>query len=261
MPFKHCVLVLSGKGGVGKSTVSVQLAFSLARGGLKVGLLDVDLCGPSVPIMTGLQGREVFQSSTGWLPIESTACPGLVVMSIGFLLTNPKEAVMWRGPKKNSIIKQFIDNVSWGDLDILIVDTPPGTSDEHLSVVESLAGLALDGAVLVTTPQGVALNDVRKEHSFCVKLGIPVIGLVENMSGYMCRCGTVTHIFQSGGGRELAAVLQCPLLGSIPIDASVALSGDQGVCVESQNAAVAAALETICAAVRSFCCLKPVAEQ
>ena len=142
---------------------------------------------------------------------------------------------MWRGPKKNSIIKQFIDNVSWGDLDFLIVDTPPGTSDEHLrcgcsqwrcsrhshavcSVVESLSGLALDGAVLVTTPQGVAVNDVRKEHSFCVKLGIPVMGVVENMSGYMCRCGTVTHIFQSGGGRDLAAVLQCPLLGSIPID-------------------------------------------
>jgi Mrp family chromosome partitioning ATPase len=143
---------------------------------------------------------------------------------------------MWRGPKKNSIIKQFVENVSWGDLNILIVDTPPGTSDEHLrfgflldsswhptytvcSVIESLAGLALDGAVLVTTPQGVALNDVRKEHSFCVKLGIPVIGLVENMSGYTCRCGTVTHIFQCGGGRELAVALQCPLLASIPIDA------------------------------------------
>ncbi|KAL4457368.1 hypothetical protein ABPG75_012233 [Micractinium tetrahymenae] len=180
-PIKHIVLVLSGKGGVGKSTFSAQLAFALAARGLEVGLLDIDICGPSMPKMLGLEGEEIHQSGAGWSPVYVQE--NLGVMSIGFMLPNPDDAVIWRGPRKNGLIKQFLKDVHWGECDYLVIDSPPGTSDEHISIVQFLKAARVDGAVVVTTPQEVSIIDVRKEINFCKKTGIPVLGVVENMSG------------------------------------------------------------------------------
>lgn len=166
---KHKILVLSGKGGVGKSTVSAQLAFALANQGKQVGLLDIDICGPSIPTMLGLVGQEVHQSASGWSPVYVE--DNLGVMSIGFMLPTTDDAVIWRGPRKNGLIKQFLTDVDWGQLDYLIIDTPPGTSDEHISIVQYLKATNVDGAVIVTTPQEVAMADVRKEINFCKKTG------------------------------------------------------------------------------------------
>lgn len=163
-------LVLSGKGGVGKSTVSAQIAFSLAGMGKQVGLLDVDICGPSIPRMLGLVGQEVHQSASGWSPVYVE--DNLGVMSIGFMLPSSDDAIIWRGPRKNGLIKQFLTDVDWGVLDYLIIDTPPGTSDEHISIVQYLKAANVDGAVIVTTPQEVAMADVRKEINFCKKTGL-----------------------------------------------------------------------------------------
>lgn len=181
--------MLSGKGGVGKSTVAAQLAWSLAAKDAEVGLLDIDICGPSVPKMLGLEGQEIHQSNMGWSPVYVEE--NLGVMSIGFMLPNPDDAVIWRGPRKNGLIKQFLKDVHWGDLDYLVIDAPPGTSDEHISVAQFLRPCAqlcgnLAGAVIVTTPQEVALIDVRKEINFCKKTDIPILGVVENMSSLVC---------------------------------------------------------------------------
>ncbi|VFQ80043.1 unnamed protein product [Cuscuta campestris] len=178
---KHKILVLSGKGGVGKSTFSSQLAFALASMDFQVGLLDIDICGPSIPKMLGLEGQEIHQSNLGWSPVYVE--PNLGVMSIGFMLPNPDDAVIWKGPRKNALIKQFLKDVHWGELDFLVVDAPPGTSDEHISVVQFLQSTRIDGALVVTTPQQVSLIDVRKEVSFCKKVALRVLGVVENMSG------------------------------------------------------------------------------
>jgi Mrp family chromosome partitioning ATPase len=166
---KHKILVLSGKGGVGKSTFAAQLAFSLALQGKQVGLLDIDICGPSVPRMLGLVGHEVHQSASGWSPVYVQ--DNLAVMSVGFMLPSKDDAVIWRGPRKNGLIKQFLTDVVWNELDYLIVDTPPGTSDEHISIVQYLKACNVDGAVIVTTPQEVSMSDVRKEINFCRKTG------------------------------------------------------------------------------------------
>ena len=227
------LLVLSGKGGVGKSTVAVQLALAHQRAGLKVGVLDIDLCGPSVPRMLGLQGQEVHQSQAGWCPVYTDQTQSLAVMSIGFLLTNQDDPVVWRGPKKNAMIKQFLTDVVWQDRDVLIVDTPPGTSDEHITVMEALreSGVAdqVEGAVLVTTPQGVAVGDVRREITFCRKVGLPILGIVENMSGYVCpHCSECTNIFSSGGGAALASHAGLPFLGSVPIEPNLAAAAETG---------------------------------
>ena len=176
---KHKILVLSGKGGVGKSTCSAQLAFSLAMQGKQVGLLDIDICGPSIPRMLGLIGHEVHQSASGWSPVYVD--DNLGVMSIGFMLSNQDDAVIWRGPRKNNLIKQFLTDVDWGELDYLIIDTPPGTSDEHISILQYLKASSVDGAVIVTTPQEVSMSDVRKEINFCKKTGLNILGIVENM--------------------------------------------------------------------------------
>ncbi|XP_010549924.1 PREDICTED: cytosolic Fe-S cluster assembly factor NBP35-like isoform X2 [Tarenaya hassleriana] len=170
-----------GKGGVGKSTFSAQLSFALAGMDYQVGLMDIDICGPSIPKMLGLEGQEIHQSNLGWSPVYVES--NLGVMSIGFMLPNPDEAVIWRGPRKNGLIKQFLKDVYWGELDFLIVDAPPGTSDEHISIVQFLLSTGIDGAVIVTTPQQVSLIDVRKEVSFCKKVGVEILGVVENMSG------------------------------------------------------------------------------
>jgi len=178
---KKKILVLSGKGGVGKSTFSSQLSFALARDEKKdVGLLDVDICGPSIPRMLGLVGQEVHQSASGWSPVYVEE--NLGVMSIGFMLPSADDAIIWRGPRKVGLIKQFLSDVVWNELDYLVVDTPPGTSDEHISIVQLMKESGIDGAVIVTTPQEVSMADVRKELNFCKKTGIPVLGVVENMT-------------------------------------------------------------------------------
>ena len=189
---QHKLLILSGKGGVGKSTLSTNLAWALSSDQQdnphqdlpEVGLLDVDITGPSLPKMLAVENESIHSSNSGWSPVYVK--DNLALMSIGFLLSSPDEAVIWRGPKKNAIIKQFLKDVNWGPLDYLLIDTPPGTSDEHLSLVTYLQNSGIDGAILVTTPQELSLQDVRKELSFCRKLGLRVLGLVENMSEFIC---------------------------------------------------------------------------
>jgi Mrp family chromosome partitioning ATPase len=218
------ILVLSGKGGVGKSTVAVNLAVAFVLAGRKVGLLDVDLHGPSVPTMLGLEAATLHEAEGKLLPVETG---GLKVLSLGFFLKNPDDAVIWRGPLKMKAIQQFLKDVAWGDLDVLVVDSPPGTGDEPLSVCQLLG--TVDGAVVVTTPQKVAAVDVRKSISFCRQVGVPVLGVVENMSGFVCpRCGEVTPVFRSGGGRRIAEDMGVPFLGSIPMDPKIAESCDEG---------------------------------
>jgi ATP-binding protein involved in chromosome partitioning len=221
---RHKVVVLSGKGGVGKSTVAVNLATSLASAGKRVGLLDVDIHGPSVPTMLGLEQERVVGNEDSLFPV---ALGNLKVMSLGFLLASQDDAVIWRGPKKMGVIKQFLSDVEWGDLDYLIIDSPPGTGDEPLSVCQLIGNL--DGAVVVTTPQKVAAVDVRKSITFCRQLQLPVIGVVENMNGFTCpKCGEVTQILSSGGGRQIAADMGITFLGAIPIDPRIAEAGDKG---------------------------------
>ena len=218
------IVVLSGKGGVGKSTVAVNLACALMLSGKKVGLLDVDIHGPSIPTMLNLSEARLQGNRDGFLPIE---IGDLKVMSLGFLLRNQDDAVIWRGPMKMGVIKQFLKDVQWGDLDYLIIDSPPGTGDEPLSVCQLIG--SLDGAVIVTTPQKVASVDVRKSVSFCRQLRVPVIGVVENMSGFVCpKCGEITQILPAGGGRAIAQDMNVPFLGAIPLDPSIAEAGDEG---------------------------------
>ena len=222
---KHQILVLSGKGGVGKSTVAVNLAVSLALSGKSVGLLDIDIHGPSIPKILNLEGRSVQAIGDALLPIQML--DNLKVMSIGFLLRGRDDAVIWRGPMKYQMIKQFLKDVQWGDLDFLIVDSPPGTGDEPLSVVQLLENA--DGAIIVTTPQEVALSDVRKGITFCRNLNLPVIGVLENMSGFVCpKCGERTDIFKSGGGEQMAEQMNVPFLGRIPINPQIVRACDSG---------------------------------
>ncbi|ORY87757.1 cytosolic Fe-S cluster assembly factor NBP35 [Protomyces lactucae-debilis] len=226
----HKLLVMSGKGGVGKSTLSSQIAWCLAFDeDAQVGLMDVDICGPSIPRIMGVLGESIHSSNDGWSPVYVT--DNLGVMSIGFMLPNADDAVIWRGPKKNGLIKQFLKDVDWGNLDYLVVDTPPGTSDEHLSVSQYLKESGVDGAIIVTTPQEVALLDVRKEIDFCRKAGIPVLGIVENMSGFVCpNCKGESQIFKAttGGGRALASELSIPFLGAVPLDPRLGKACDEG---------------------------------
>ncbi|XP_004604474.1 cytosolic Fe-S cluster assembly factor NUBP2 [Sorex araneus] len=223
------ILVLSGKGGVGKSTLSAELALALRHAGKKVGLLDVDLCGPSIPRMLRAQGRAVHQCDGGWVPVFADAEQNLSLMSVGFLLEQPDEAVVWRGPKKNALIKQFVRNVAWGPLDFLLVDTPPGTSDEHMAAVEALRPYSPLSALVVTTPQAVSVGDVRRELTFCRKTGLQVLGVVENMSGFVCpHCSECTSIFSQGGGEELARLAGVPFLGAVPLDPQLSRSLEEG---------------------------------
>lgn len=219
------LLVLSGKGGVGKSTIAANLAISLARAGKEVGLLDADIHGPSLPRLLNLEGRRLITKGEMILPLE--VMKHLKVMSIGFFLHEGDEAVIWRGPLKMSVIKQFLKDVHWSTLDYLVVDSPPGTGDEPLTISQLLGpGQA---AVIVTTPQDIALIDVRKCISFCRKLKLPILGVIENMSGFVCpHCGKTTDIFKSGGGEKLAQEMGVAFLGRIPIDPGVVLASDAG---------------------------------
>ena len=281
---RHKLLVLSGKGGVGKSTLAAQLAMALAAGGggggggdgddddaaaaaggsdggggeaLEVGLLDVDICGPSAPHLLGVSAAEVRQTAGGWEPVY--AADNLAVMSIGFMLPASDEAIIWRGARKTGLIRQFLRDVAWGELDYLVVDAPPGTSDEHISLVQALMAKAepppvgdggrdddaaaaaaaaaastpgVTAALIVTTPQEVSLLDVRKGLSFCVKAGLPVLGIVENMAGFVCpHCAGCTDIFapSSGGAAALCAAAGVPLLGRVPLDPALGAAGERGV--------------------------------
>jgi Mrp family chromosome partitioning ATPase len=237
------VLVLSGKGGVGKSTVAVNLAAWLSMKGKSVGLLDVDIHGPSVPRMLGLRDVEILGCADGMLPVEYE---DIAVMSIGFLLKNDEDAVIWRGPRKMAVIRQFLAEVVWGNRDFLIVDVPPGTGDEPLSVCQLIEDA--DGAVVVTTPQEVALGAVRRSITFCRELALPVIGVVENMSGFVCpKCGERTELFKSGGGERLAREMHVPFLGRIPLDPALTLAGDDGhpLVERLAESATARALESV----------------
>ena len=221
---RHKILVMSGKGGVGKSTVAVNLAVSLLQAGKRVGLLDVDIHGPSIPQMLHLEDARAMGDGQSLLPLDFG---NLKVMSIGFLLPSRDDAVVWRGPMKMTIIRQFLQDVEWGDLDYLVVDLPPGTGDEPLSVCQ--LATPVEGAVIVTTPQQVSTSDVRRSIRFCQKLEIPVLGVVENMSGFVCpKCGETTHIFKTGGGEKMAADMQVPFLGRVPIDPEIGLACDSG---------------------------------
>ncbi|TRX88246.1 hypothetical protein FHL15_010871 [Xylaria flabelliformis] len=226
---KHIVLVLSGKGGVGKSSVTTQLALSLSLSGHSVGVLDIDLTGPSMPRMLNIENAKVTQAPGGWLPVQvHAASPDkgvgeLRCMSLGFLLRARGDAVVWRGPKKTAMIRQFLSDVLWGEMDYLLIDTPPGTSDEHISLAETLLKEArpgqVAGAVVVTTPQAVATADVRKELNFCAKTSIAVLGVVENMAGFVCpNCAECTDIFGKGGGQVMANDFNVQFLGRVPID-------------------------------------------
>jgi Mrp family chromosome partitioning ATPase len=232
---KNIVLVLSGKGGVGKSTISSNLARAFALNeNNNVGLLDIDICGPSIPKAMGLEDEQVHMSQSGWSPIY--VADNLAVMSCGFLLASPDDAVIWRGPKKNGLIKQFLRDVDWSDLDYLFIDTPPGTSDEHLSVVSYLKECSnLRGAVIVTTPQEVALLDVRKQIDFCKRVNLNILGLVENMSTFVCPCCTKeSNIFKkSEGVAKVSTEQKIPILGSVPLDPKIGKACDEGAsCFE-----------------------------
>ena len=226
-------VVLSGKGGVGKSTIAVNLAVGLALKGKRTGLLDTDLHGPTVPKMLGLE-KYVAQGDEKRLEPAVEYDGNLKVMSVQFMLRNLHDSVIWRGPLKHAVISQFVGHTVWGELDFLVVDSPPGTGDEPLSVIQTAKP---DGAVIVTTPQEVATFDVRKSIDFCEKLQLPVLGIVENMSGFACpHCNTTTDIFGSGGGRRMSEDLGVPFLGGIPIDPRfVSLSDVGGPLIGSEN--------------------------
>ncbi|KAL8683419.1 MAG: hypothetical protein Q9224_006684, partial [Gallowayella concinna] len=269
--------VLSGKGGVGKSSITTQLALALSLAGHSIGLLDIDLTGPSIPRLLGLEDAKIKQAPGGWLPVQvhpAQLLPPVVgaplpngrenlpnkdeeldppwpqdgkggailpprpigalyAISLGFLLPSRESAVVWRGPKKTAMVRQFLTDVMWPELEYLLIDTPPGTSDEHISLAETLlqhtsnASPKLAGAIVVTTPQAVAVSDVRKELSFCRKVGIGVLGVVENLSGYVCECcGEEADLFQKGGGKAMAEEFDVKFLGAVPVD------GQWGALVE-----------------------------
>ena len=293
----NVVLVLSGKGGVGKSSVTLQLALALTQQGHNVGILDIDLTGPSIPRLLGLEDKKVKQAPGGWLPVKvhdalptevsnSTTNPSsppitnsthtttngtsspsqsvsrsrgsLHALSLAFLLPSRDSAVIWRGPKKTAMVRQFVSDVLWPPgTDYLLIDTPPGTSDEHIAIVEELHKVDLNsygnggngyvnregrkwlhGAVIVTTPQAVSISDVRKELNFCTKVGVEVLGVVENMAGYVCPCcGEVSNVFSKGGGEVMARECAVKFLGRVPIDTGFGemVEGGQGVEEEEED--------------------------
>lgn len=220
---KNVVLVMSGKGGVGKSTTAVNLTLALKQLGFRVGILDADIYGPSIPTMMGVRGHPVTSPERRILPLERFGVP---MMSIGFLLEDDKQAVVWRGPMLHSALQQFLKDVAWGDLDYLVLDLPPGTGDVALTMAQRLK---VTGVVIVTTPQEVALQDVYKAVSMCGKLHLPILGVVENMSYFVDSAGVRHELFGKGGGQKVAEFANAPLLGQIPLEPAVRQWGDEGM--------------------------------
>jgi ATP-binding protein involved in chromosome partitioning len=222
---RHKILVMSNKGGVGKSTVAVNLALGLVHRGMRVGLLDIDVHGPSIPKMLGLEEMALVGNAGKIQPVLFAF--NLKVVSMAFLLRDKESPLIWRGPLKMGAIKQFLGEVDWGELDFLIIDSPPGTGDEPLSIAQLIKDI--DGVIVVTTPQEVALLDSRKAVNFARKLNVPVLGIVENMSGFVCpHCGKSTDLFKTGGGEKAAKEMKVPFLGRIPIEPEIVTSGDEG---------------------------------
>lgn len=233
---KHKVAVISGKGGVGKSVVTVNLAVAFALKGSEghVGIVDADIHGPSVPKMLGMKGKRLQAGLVGVFPAEGPL--GIRVVSMDFLLPEQETPVVWRGPLKYQAIRQFLADVVWGELDYLFIDLPPGTGDESLSVLQLLP--EMDGVVIVTIPSDVSQEVVRKAVSFAKQLNIPIIGIIENMSSFICpNCGAEINIFKAGGGEKIAGDMNVPFLGKIPIDPEIAEDSDSGTpfIVEHRN--------------------------
>lgn len=229
---KNKYIVLSGKGGVGKTSTSVNLSMALANKGFKVGIMDVDLHGPDVPRMLGLKGMLDLTKNNKLNPIRYSE--NLKVVSIESMITSKDDAIIWRGPLKYSAIRQFIGEVEWGELDFLIIDSPPGTGDEPLTIAQTI----LDAkAIIVTTPQEVSLADVRKSISFCKTVKMDILGLIENMSGFACpHCDKMVDLFGSGGGEKTAGSAGIPFLGRIPFDPNVVSCGDNGISIQEKYA-------------------------
>ncbi|MFP4249078.1 MAG: Mrp/NBP35 family ATP-binding protein [Armatimonadota bacterium] len=221
----HVILVLSGKGGVGKSTVAATLAYALADRGNRVGLMDADLHGPTIPLLTGVSGEMAAGTQEAMEPVE--AAPNLAVMSIGFLTAERDQPTIWRGPLRGGVLRQFLGDVEWGHRDVLVIDLPPGTGDEPLTLAQSIPDA--DGAIVVTTPQEASLADCRKAINFAHKVDLRVLGVVENMSGFVCpSCGEATNVFSTGGGEKMARQMNVPFLGRVPLSAEVVALSDAG---------------------------------
>ena len=242
---KHKIAVISGKGGVGKSTVTVNLAAAFALRENRVGILDADIHGPSVPRLLGLTGQRVKVGPPGAFPVAGPL--GIKVVSIDFFLPEEGLPTIWRGPLKMTAIRQFLSDIVWGELDILFIDLPPGTGDEPLSIAQFLP--EIDGVIIVTMPSELSRAVVKKAITFAQRLGMPIIGVVENMSGFVCpTCGDKIDIFQSGGGKKLAEEAKVPFLGSIPIDPKVSMDSDKGspfVTDDANSPAAKAFLEIV----------------
>lgn len=222
---KHKIAVMSGKGGVGKSTISVNIAAALAKKGYKTGIMDADIHGPNVPKMFGVEGKDLKFDKDGILPIETVN--GIKVMSIGFLLSSQDVPVIWRGPAQTGAIRQFLGEIVWGDLDVLIIDNPPGTGDIPLTILQTLP--SLDGVIIVTTPQSVVQEDVVKNINLVKSLNVPIIGIIENMSGFICpQCKNEIFIFGKDGGAKVAKEMDIPFLGKLPLDVETSSSSDIG---------------------------------
>ncbi|MBW2567798.1 MAG: Mrp/NBP35 family ATP-binding protein [Deltaproteobacteria bacterium] len=227
---KNKLIVMSGKGGVGKTSVSVNLSIALANKGYKVGIMDVDLHGPDVPRMLGIEGMLVLNQNQKLTPMKYSENLGAV--SVESLTQNKDDAIIWRGPIKHSAIRQFVADVEWGELDFLIIDAPPGTGDEPLSVVQTIKDAK---AIIVTTPQEVALADIRKSINFCKTVKMEIFGLIENMSGFTCpKCGEKIDLFGTGGGERTANAMGVTFLGKIPFDLNVVSCGDTGVSFQEK---------------------------
>jgi ATP-binding protein involved in chromosome partitioning len=240
---KNKLIIMSGKGGVGKSSTAVNLALALAAKGAQVGLLDVDLHGPDIPRMLGLNGVLDMNGEQQLVPKRYNQ--NLAAVSVESLTNGKDEAIIWRGPVKYSVIQQFIGQVAWGDLDFLLIDAPPGTGDEPLTIAQTISDAQ---AVIVTTPQEVSLADVRKSINFCKTVKMPIFGLVENMSGLVCpHCNCGIELFGSGGGERTAAQMAVPFLGRVPFDPELVVCGDAGLAYQERypNSPVTQAFQTI----------------
>jgi ATP-binding protein involved in chromosome partitioning len=256
---KNKILVMSGKGGVGKSTVSVNLALSLAQKGHKVGLMDVDIHGPDVIRMLNMTGTLEPPKSEKDLVEPLNYNDNLKVVSLEYMMKDRDEAIIWRGPLKIQAIRQFVADFNWGDLDYLVIDAPPGTGDEPLSVAQTIPLLK---AIVVTTPQKVALADVRKSINFCKTVNVSIVGVVENMSGFVCpHCNETVDIFKSGGGEQVAREFDLPFLGRVPMDPKVVMAGDDGkpyLSTDEESPAVAAFSKIVTAVENRLPAVSPI---